>query len=166
MNRFFAHIGRTRSEAGFPREYDNYDELFCIYILIKLLLSIVKETDIPITHTVLENLKFEEKTLINPSVISKRFRDGEKDGWVNFQKALRERGIEKVLEEVIPKIRDAKIGKEDEFFKSFLDKFIEQIRVEEDVKPFPEMIVPAKKSLLDRFGWKKVLNFFQRKGAC
>jgi len=101
MDAFLDSIGKTRTEAGFSRVYTK-EEIVCIYSLIKLLLSVVKESnDYKINHTVLEHLDFYEKNIISPSTISKKF-----GSWDTFVQYLYDTGIESSLNKMIEKIRD------------------------------------------------------------
>lgn len=70
---FLTEIGRTRTMARLPRRYTK-DEIVTIYSCMKILLSLVNESDnYKITKSVLEKLKFNNKMLISPTVFVTKF---------------------------------------------------------------------------------------------
>ena len=98
---FLDSIGKSRTEAGLNRVYSE-KEIIVIYSLIKILLSVIKEsTSYKINHTVLEQLQFEGKSLISPSTISKKF-----GGWDNFLQYIQSNGIDLSLEKTIKHIQE------------------------------------------------------------
>ena len=98
---FLDSIGKSRTEAGLNRVYSE-KEIIVIYSLIKILLSVIKEsTNYKINHTVLEQLQFEGKSLISPSTISKKF-----GGWDNFLQYIQSNGIDLSLEKTIKHIQE------------------------------------------------------------
>lgn len=78
FDNFLLEIGRTRVQANLPKKFSN-EEIVIIYWIIKNLLSIIKEdSNITVTHTILEKLSFDGKTIISPGTISKKFGSWEK----------------------------------------------------------------------------------------
>lgn len=101
MDAFLESIGKTRTEAGLPRVYTKAEIIF-IYSLIKILLSVVKEnSNYEVNHTVLEQLKFDGKSLISPSTISRKF-----GGWNNFVQYIYGKGIDSVFSKMIDQIKE------------------------------------------------------------
>lgn len=100
MDAFLESIGRTRTKAGLPRIYTK-KEIILIYSLIKTLLSLVKESNsYDVNHTVLEKLKFGEKSLISPTTISKKF-----GGWDNFVQYMHDNGMDSVFNKMMEQIK-------------------------------------------------------------
>lgn len=100
---FLSEIGRTRTEAGLPRIYSK-EELVTIYSLIKILLSVVKESDdYKVNQTTLERLVFKDNTLISPSTYSNNNKFG---SWSSFLDYLDESGIAINLSKIISLIRN------------------------------------------------------------
>ncbi len=100
IDNFLLEIGRTRTSAGLPRRYTN-DEVIAIYSLIKILLSLVKESDnYEINQTVLEQLQFNSGTLISPATFSNKFGD-----WKAFCTYLEENNINNELLKIVRRIR-------------------------------------------------------------
>ena len=100
FNGFLSEIGRTRTEAGLPRVYTK-DELVSIYVLIKILLSIVKECDdFRVNHTVLEHLLFEDRSLISPNTLSNKY-----GSWKEFLDYLEDNNISSNVERIVNRIR-------------------------------------------------------------
>ncbi len=101
MDAFFDSIGKTRTEAGLPRVYTKTDVIL-IYSLIKLLLSIVKESnDYKVNQTVLEQLTFKGKTLISPNIFSKKFGT-----WDNFVQYIHDKEIDSVFSKMLEQIKE------------------------------------------------------------
>lgn len=95
------------------------EEIIAVYFLIKLLLSVVKETDgFIMNHTVLEKLKFDEKTLISPSTISHKFKN-----WDEFVERRQKNEIDEVVDYIAEAIRQ---GRFEELLK-IVDKTIKEI---------------------------------------
>lgn len=100
MDAFLISIGKSRTEAGLSRRYTK-KEIVIIYLLIKVLLSVVKESnDYDVNHTVLEQLKFDGKSLISPGTISKKF-----GGWDNFVQYMHDKEIDSVFNKIIEQIK-------------------------------------------------------------
>lgn len=96
FNTFLSDIGRTRTQANLPRVYSKED-IAIIYSLIKILLSYTTESDdYAVNHTVLERLRFDEKAIISPSTISKKFGT-----WADFIKYFEENALDKRVEQVL-----------------------------------------------------------------
>lgn len=99
MDAFLDSIGKTRTEAGLPRVYTKTD-IIIIYSLIKILLSVVKESNsYEVNYTVLEQLKLNGKTLLSPSTISKKFGE-----WDNFVQYIYDKEIDSVFSKIIDQI--------------------------------------------------------------
>lgn len=99
MNAFLEDIGKSRTEAGLSRVYTK-KEIIIIYSLIKILFSLIKESDsYNINHTVLERLKFDGKSLISPGTISKKF-----GGWDNFIQYISDKKVDLVFSEMVEQI--------------------------------------------------------------
>ena len=101
MDTFLTSIGKSRTEAGLSRRYTK-KEIIIIYALIKVLLSIIKESNsYDVNHTVLEQLKFDGNSLISPGTISKKF-----DGWENFIQYIRDKKVDLVFNKIIEQIME------------------------------------------------------------
>lgn len=112
MDAFLDSIGKSRTEAGLPRVYTK-EELICIYSLIKMLMAIVKEKkNYEINHTVLERLKFDGRSVISPTVISKKF-----GSWSMFVQCLSDKGIDESINKIIEEVSDNN-------YKSFIENIV------------------------------------------
>ncbi len=108
---FLCEINTTRVQAGLPKQYSK-DEIIFVYTFLKLVLLIKEENErIEINHTVLDKLKYDEKCIISPSTISKKFGT-----WQVFKEYLEQNGIDNTIEKI------ARIIKENDF--SILEKLI------------------------------------------
>lgn len=98
---FLSEIGRTRTTAGLPRRYTK-DEVIAIYSCIKVLLSLVNESDnFKINQTVLERLRFNDGTLISPTTFTNKF-----GSWKEFCAYVEENALDSALEKITNKIRN------------------------------------------------------------
>lgn len=101
IDAFLTSIGKSRTEAGLSRVYSK-KEIIIIYSLIKVLLSVVKESNsYNVNHTVLEHLKFDGKSLISPGTISKKF-----GGWDNFIQYMNDKEIDSIFNKMIEQIKE------------------------------------------------------------
>ena len=99
---FLSEIGRTRTEAGLPRVYTK-EEIVSIYSLIKILLSLVKESeDFLVNQTTLERLIFCDRVLISPSTYSNRNKFG---SWKAFMDYLEENDISSNIVKLAERIK-------------------------------------------------------------
>lgn len=100
INDFLLEIGRTRTEAGLPRVYSK-KEMVTIYSLIKILLSIVKESDgYKVNQSVLEHLRFEDGSIISPTTFSNKF-----GSWKAFTEYLDDNNVSSKIEKIINRVR-------------------------------------------------------------
>ncbi|MBQ7004362.1 MAG: restriction endonuclease [Oscillospiraceae bacterium] len=101
IDSFLSEIGRTRTAAGLPRRYSK-DELVAIYSCIKILLSLIYESDEYIVNqTTLEKLRIDNKSLISPTTFTHKFTT-----WKAFRQYVEENKIDSALERIVNKIRD------------------------------------------------------------
>lgn len=82
IDNFLADQGISKAE--FKQRIYSEKELILIYLLIEKVFQIKKDdSEFYLNHTVLERLKYIDRTFINPSTFSRRF-----DGWDSFIKKL------------------------------------------------------------------------------
>ena len=97
---FLKDIGKSRTEAGLNRVYSK-EEIIVVYSLIKILLSIVKESDsYTINHSVLEKLMYDEAPLISPSTISNKFTT-----WASFTGYRQQNNIDENVDRIIQTLK-------------------------------------------------------------
>ena len=101
VDSFLSEIGRTRTAAGLPRRYSK-DDLVAIYFCIKMLLSLIYESDNYIVNqTVIERLRIDDKVLISPTTFTHKFAT-----WREFREYVEENEIDSAVERIMNKIRD------------------------------------------------------------
>lgn len=106
LNSFFEEIHKTRVQAGLSKIYTK-EEILLIYLCLKLIFSVKTETiDAVVNHSTLEKLSYDDKSLISPSTISKKFGD-----WNNFINQWTQSRLDVVCQKISSKFKNGD-GKE------------------------------------------------------